>query len=377
MIYTVPANLNHADLQELEHYLGQMPEALQESFRIKLDMIERYPQRFARANQCHSEMSGLLGMSDYTLSRRFLRCCQDGRPCGLVKWCDYCAYVRKMKLMRGLLTSFGTARFWFLTISFQGYLSFMPGDALDVEVYWDAAVNALKMMVKDCIFEGIWWSEELHVQSLVPPLVEPHVHAIVACDQINMGMVDGLKERVAAYRAVVCEHFKPENLPDRMFRVTRPITTRTYELRSEIDLTNVIGYLIKTINLPEAYLAEWTSAEADHRAGVPWLNMGVDDIVRGFEINVGIPFWWERFVPGARGKHPARRPSRRQFGYLGRFHSRHHDFVGVQRAERDTLSRKQVIAAILADQAVEKAMGWQPQWLGNSIEEQAGVVLKG
>jgi hypothetical protein len=64
-------------------------------------------------------------------------------------------------------------------------------------------------------------------------------------------------------------------------------------------------------------------------------------------------------------------------GYMGTMHKpRRRDFVGADRAERDTLSRKQVIAAILTDQAVEKAMGWQPQWLGNSIEEQAGVVLK-
>ena len=132
MICSLPANVNHSNLQELEHYLTQMPEGLQENFRIKRDMIDRYPQRFARANQYHSEMSGLLGMSDYTLSRRFLRCCEDSRPCGLVKWCHFCAYVRKMKLMRGFLTSFGQARFWFLTVSFNGYLSFMPGGALDV-----------------------------------------------------------------------------------------------------------------------------------------------------------------------------------------------------------------------------------------------------
>lgn len=131
--------------------------------------------------------------------------------------------------------------------------------------------------------------------------------------------------------------------------------------------------MVKPINLPQCYLAAWPSAEANDRAGVDCLNQGVDDIVRGFELNVGVPFWWERFTPRP-GQRRARRPHRKQFGYMGSMHSRYRAFVGLQWEERDTLAQQQVITAILTDQTVEKLMGlWQPDWLGQSVEELAAV----
>jgi hypothetical protein len=364
--------LNHTNLDDLKAHQNRMPEWLAEAFQTKLNMIEYHPQRFARANQYHTEMVGLLLMGDYTLKRRFLMCCADGRPCGLVKWCAFCAYVRKMKLMRGFLTKFHRARFWFLTISIPDFLSFMPGDSLATEVYWDAAVSAVKQLREDGIAQGVWWSEELHIQSLLPPLVKPHVHFLIAADDIDIGALSDLRERVLAYRAPSCEQFRPQNLPDRLYQVTQPVTTRTYELRTEIDLANVLGYMIKPVNLPESYLAAWPVAEANNRAGAPWLNQAVDYVLEGFELNVGAPFWFDRWNPAADGKRKRRRPCRHQFGYVGSMHSRHRDFVGTKAEKRDTLSQKELVKTLLKDQAVEKTLGlWQPQWLGRSVEETA------
>jgi hypothetical protein len=152
--------------------------------------------------------------------------------------------------------------------------------------------------------------------------------------------------------------------------ITQPITTRTYELRSEIDLTNVLGYMVKPINLPQCYLAAWPAAEANDRAGVPWLNQGVDDIVRGFELNVGAPFWFDQFNPAADGKRKRRRPCRHQFGYMGCMHSRHRAYVGFQPEQRDTHCQRDLLTAILTEQRLAKALGlWQPDWLGTSVEE--------
>jgi hypothetical protein len=264
-MYAIPPNFNHADLEELEVYTPLLPESLQQHLNVKRDMIEQHPDWFARANQYHAEMVGLLALSPYTQIRRFLRCGEAGRPCGLVKMCDHCAFVRKMKLVRGFLTRFHMARFWFLTISFQGYISVLPGIDLALEDYWAAGVNALKQMCKDGIFKGVAWSQEMHLQSLAEPLVEPHVHAIVDADDISIGAIADLRERVMAYRPSLCAQFMAEHLPAQL---TRPVTTRTYELKSQIDLANVLEYLVKTINLPQCYLAAWPQAEANNRAGV-------------------------------------------------------------------------------------------------------------
>jgi hypothetical protein len=45
-------------------------------------------------------------------------------------------------------------------------------------------------------------------------------------------------EHVLAHRAPSCKEFRPHHLPTRMYQVTRPVTTKTYDLKSEIDLAN-------------------------------------------------------------------------------------------------------------------------------------------
>ncbi len=63
---------------------------------------------------------------------------------------------------------------------------------------------------------------------------------------------------------------------------------------------------------------------------------------------------------------------------MGAMHNRHRAYVGVPCDDRDTLSQRQVIAAMLTDQTAQKLMGaWQPDWLGQSIEELAGHAEAG
>jgi hypothetical protein len=56
-------------------------------------------------------------------------------------------------------------------------------------------------------------------------------------------------------------------------------------------------------------------------------------------------------------------------------HNRHRNFVGVPCRKRDGPSQRTLIDAILTDQTYEKVVGgWEPGWLGRSVEELAALA---
>jgi hypothetical protein len=98
-----------------------------------------------------------------------------------------------------------------------------------------------------------------------------------------------------------------------------------------------------------------------------------------YEFCTGVPqaLWGilERTYGGARHKNrkgQPKRPTRLQFGYKGVLDARTGlHFKGVPRAKRDSANHDQLIKAQLREQRIEKAMFFEADWLGRSIEEQA------
>ena len=258
---SLPAYLNHADLDTLFRHRHRLPHDVKENLTATRQIMRWYPQRFDRPGQMYAQLAGIMAMSTSSARRRFCRCCIDFKPCGLVKFCPYCAHRRRMKVLKTFLPCLGKMPLYFLTISFEGDLSFLPGDAFAVEVYWDASVRAVKDMVNEGIFKGAFWSEELNLNSLLPLRVLPHVHVIVAADELNLSTIDDLKERILAYREAPDEHFfNPDNLNPYWFQVSLPVSTRTYLVDSETDWANILGYMVKTNPLAQRYVQAFTAA---------------------------------------------------------------------------------------------------------------------
>lgn len=66
-------------------------------------------------------------------------------------------------------------------------------------VHWEACKSALVQLVRDQRIRGVFWSEELAVNSLLPVRVLPHVHAIVDADDVDVELIRDMEALVAAY----------------------------------------------------------------------------------------------------------------------------------------------------------------------------------
>lgn len=277
--------LNATDLDEITRHRR----LLNSRQRWLLDAIhhrlETFPQRFAR-NERYAQTAGLVLLSDWERRRKFCHCSIRNRLCGLWKLCAHCSYRRRTLLLQRFLTQFSCSRWWFLTISFGGGLLSLEGHvAEDMGLYWTACHKAVRALVDDGSFLGAVKVEELHVEALLPLVVLPHCHFLIAAEDVTGGHIEQVKQLVLAHRGLTPDWGIGELVRDEAERVELEVTTKTHDLPTAGDFARVLGYLIKPLDLVKPYLSAWPEAVLNERDYVPELNENVVEFFHGYEVN--------------------------------------------------------------------------------------------
>lgn len=266
--------------------LAQQPSLLTPRQATLLDAVryrlETYPQRFARTED-HAKLSGLLLMSDWDPRHRFCHCSMGNHRCNLVKFCCHCAYVRRKALWARFLPGFEAGHLFFTTIAYDGELDFAPHADAAIPMHWDAATAALRARVGHGEFAGSLWTEELHVRSFCPNLVQPHVHAVIHAETYSPETSDALHAAVANFRGEA--FLAGQDLPAPMAPLPTLLSPniRTFPLQSATDFAAVLAYLVKPLDLVRPYEAAVRRLRAQGRPLLE-LNCALDEFLAGFQL---------------------------------------------------------------------------------------------
>lgn len=330
-------HLNATDLDEITRHRR----LLTSHQRWLLDAINyriaTYPPRFAR-NERYAQTAGLVLLSEWERRRKFCHCSIRNRLCGLWKLCDHCSYRRRTLLLERFLTQFSRSRWWFLTISFEGGLLSLEGHvAEDMGLYWTACHKAVRALVKDGSFLGAVKVEELHVESLLPLVVLPHCHFLIAAEDFTAGHIEQVKQLVLAHRGLTPDWGTGEWLTDEAERVELEVSTRTLPLPTVGDFARVLRYMVKPLDLVKPYLSAWPEAVLNGRDYVPELNENVVEFFHGYDVNCH---------------------SRHQLDYMGILDARsRRRCIAVPKATRQQAAHKARVAALwreCADEATDE-----------------------
>jgi hypothetical protein len=157
----------------------------------------------------------------------------------------------------------------FLTGSFTGELLFSCSDGFDWLHYWDAYKYGLSALLNEGLINGVYWVEELAVNSFLPTRVLPHIHAIIDALELTDNTLAILKDRV-------CEHLAKTLGPDFL----QP-NIKTTAIQDEKGLFDRIGYMLKPLKLVRAYERAWAAASIHNRRKVWELNSELTDLIKG------------------------------------------------------------------------------------------------
>jgi len=136
--------------------------------------------------------------------------------------------------------------------------------------YWDAYKIALQQLVKDKLIRGLFWTEELAVNSIAPVRVLPHIHATVEADSVDAEVIEKLNSAVVA-------NLKATLGPDSLAP-----NVQVKSLNSQRKLLSHLRYQVKPIKLVKAYDLAWSRALHNNRAGAVRLNSETTDLVLGY-----------------------------------------------------------------------------------------------
>lgn len=350
-------HLNHSSLDELHanlHLLNRGQECMR---NVVLNKIEDLPKRFNRRgdpetgkhNQRYAETAGLILMSPWSDRFRFSNCgvkrLVNGRHlrfnCGNYWFCPACCHFRRMDFQRRFAHSFHSGRFFHLTVSYGRSLSLVDPPGQFIEVHWDAIVSALRLMVEAGFIRGVYWAQELFLESLddhVPVL--PHGHALVEADKFGDFEQDVLHLLIDEYRGESWSNDKQKFLPDDSVRVLLPVSIDSVPIETEHQFHNTVSYLCKPVDLATPYLAGVEQCQLGERDFCE-LNQAKDDFLLGVEILLG---------PVRSNRQEDRLRGRVRFGARGTLdgHSRS-KFIGVPRRVRETRSHQQLTKMVLSE----------------------------
>lgn len=329
-------HLNATDLDEITCHRR----LLTHQQRVALDAIhyrlEAFPQRFARGPR-YAQTAGLVLLSDWASRRRFCYCSISNGLCGLWKLCDHCSYRKRTALLERFLTQFSRSRWWFLTISFDGVLSLEGHIAEDMGLYWTACHKAVRALVVDGSFLGAVKVEELHVESLLPLVVLPHCHFLIAAEDVTGDHLEELRQLVLAHRGTHPDWRIGQPVTDETELVGLRAMTKADHLATQGDLARVLSYMIKPLNLGTPYQDAWPQAALNNRERVLELN---ENVVEFFDGHVENCY------------------SRHQLDYMGILDGRTGErCIAVPKATREQAAHKARVAALLrecADEATDE-----------------------
>jgi len=330
-------HLNATDLDEITRHRRLLTHQQKVELNAIRYRLQTYPQRFARGPR-YAQTAGLVLLSEWERRRKFCHCSIRNRACGLWKLCAHCSYRRRTLLLERFLTQFSCSRWWFLTISFEGELLSLEGCvAEDMGLYWSACHQAVRSLVNDGSFLGAVKVEELHVESLLPLVVLPHCHFLIAAEDFTVGHIEQVKQLVLAHRGLTPDWEAGELVRDEAERVELEVSTRTYPLPTVGDFARVLGYLVKPLDLVTPYLSAWPEAVLNERDCVPELNENVVEFFHGYDVNCH---------------------SRHQLDYMGILDGRSRSrCIAVPKATRQKAAHRSRVAELLrecADEATDE-----------------------
>lgn len=266
------SKLNRADLDELkahEHLLDYRQSKHLKSVQRK---VELYPQRFRDPNYL-AQSAILLLSPGWASAERYSCCCipnliNPTGACRLHRFCPYCSWYEGRKVQLSYVPVFDETNWHFLTGSYTGELEMaLAADANTWLCYWDAYKAAFSAWVESGAVNGVYWVEELAVNSLQPIKVLPHVHAIVDAGYIEETDLQDLSVLIERHlEAELASHLEP-NL-------------QLKNVTSQRSLMDHLAYLHKPINLLKAYEKAW--APWYNRHAVVSLNSQATDLVLGY-----------------------------------------------------------------------------------------------
>ena len=268
------SKLNKSDINELfKHHNLLTPQQLN-LLRSVQKKQQLHPQRYRDDYLRHSSI--LLLSNGWSSAQRYSMCSVPNSvnrsgQCKLHKFCPYCSFLEKQTALARYVPVYDSGQWFFMTGSFTGDLN-MTGISsyFELQSYWDAYKLSLQQVVREGLVRGVFWTEELAVNSISPVQVLPHTHAIIE----SSGLSDAV---VLAIRDLVTHNLRAALGPDCLAP-----NIQTKNLNSQRKLLSHTQYLLKPIKLVKAYDTAWSRAVHDNRAGAVRLNSEMTDLVLGY-----------------------------------------------------------------------------------------------
>lgn len=304
--------LDHSSLDRLWEFRHEILDANQSRLlSIAVEKIKCFPHLFGRSSQQYDATVGLVLMSNWKRALDFTTCMYKSkrielgvmhkrRPmlnCGYWRLCPHDAWRCKMDLVARFLPKFSEGKWIFITMSFEGDFpltqynprAFNPAIThTDVTTYWQANRYVIEEMIKNGTFRGAVLVDEFHLDGLIPvPYGIPHSHVVALVEKIPtptqishmetllcqfQGRVIDLdlgryQNEWSIYRSKLAKYrngflnTKPRTPPPRfvidpLHTVDLPPSLDFIEIATEADFAKILSYLIKPMNLSEAYRKE-------------------------------------------------------------------------------------------------------------------------
>ncbi len=312
------SKLNKSDINELFAHPQLLSHTQLNLLRSVQKKQQLHPQRYRDDYLRHSSI--LLLSNGWSSAQRYSMCSvpnlvNRSGQCKLHKFCPYCCFLEKQTALARYVPVYDSGNWFFMTGSFTGDLH-MTGISsyFELQSYWDAYKLSLQQVVKEGLVRGVFWTEELAVNSIAPVQVLPHIHAIVESSDLSDGVVHGIRDLVARnLRAALGPDCLPANI-------------QIKSLNSQRKLLSHTQYLLKPIRLVKAYDAAWSRAVHDNRTGAIRLNSETTDLVLGYS---------------------AASTDRTKINYAGNLSPKTKAYIGTRESERD--DAREVVAQVMGE----------------------------
>jgi len=161
--------------------------------------------------------------------------------CHKHRLCTYCAWLKGNDMWKRMTGLFPRASWSFLTISFREFTAFDGTDHNTWLLRWDASVSAIQRLVGLGRIPGAIVREEMSVNSYEGREVNPHLHAILSCQQLDSDTVNLLKAFIRGYR------------DDSGFGVEAELSIESANITTEEELKRKVFYFTKETDLVTPY----------------------------------------------------------------------------------------------------------------------------
>jgi hypothetical protein len=246
------SSLNRSDIPELFQHKNLLSPGQIKLIELANRKQQLFPLRYRDDYLRHSSI--LLLPNGWSSAVRYSMCSvpnlvNRSGQCKLHKYCPYCSFLSRQQALARYVPVYDSGIWHFLTGSFVGDLHMTGTNSYyDLLHYWDAYKRAMYQLVDDGLVRGVFWTEELAVNSIAPVHVLPHIHAIIEADAMGEGVVEALTTSVInnLRAAIGPDHLTPN------FQIK--------SLNSQRKLLSHIQYQVKPIQIVRAYDVAWSRA---------------------------------------------------------------------------------------------------------------------